>query len=283
MGKQEIGAAMSSHSTASSDESALSGIDTSVPQSPRVWNYWLGGKDNYEVDRAVGDHVLASTPQIVELARSSRAFLDRAVTFLASEAGVRQFLDIGTGLPTANNTHEVAQRAAPDAKIVYVDNDPIVLAHARALLLSTPEGATTYLDADLYDTKAVLEKASETLDFQQPIALILLNIIGHVADWDQAKSITAALVDALPSGSYLVESDGTNVIDPEALNTAARIYNEHANPQYHLRTPEMITELFAGLELLEPGVVSCPRWRTAETEVGQPVDVDQFGGVARKP
>jgi hypothetical protein len=274
---------MSSHSTASSDESALSAIDTTIPQSPRVWNYWLGGKDNYEVDRAVGDHVLASTPQIVELARSSRAFLDRAVTFLAGEAGVRQFLDIGTGLPTANNTHEVAQRAAPDSKIVYVDNDPIVLAHARALLLSTPEGTTTYLDADLYDTAAILDRAAETLDFEQPIALILLNILGHVADWDQAKSITASLVDALPSGSYLVASDGTNVIDPEALNNAARIYNEHANPQYHLRTPDMISELFTGLELLEPGVVTCPRWRQPEGDIGQVVDVDQFGGVGRKP
>lgn len=269
--------------TYSSSRAAVPEIDTSIPQSPRVWNYWLGGKDNYEVDRAVGDHVMASTPQIVELARSSRAFLNRAVVYLAGEVGVRQFLDIGTGLPTANNTHEVAQQVAPEAKIVYVDNDPVVLAHARALLLSTPEGATTYLDADLYDSATILRRAAETLDFERPIALILMNILGHVADWEQAKSIVKTLVEALPSGSYLLVSDGTNVIDPEALNEAARIYNEHANPQYHLRTPEMISELFTGLDLLEPGVVSCPSWRPEAAAVGQIVEVDQFGGVGRKP
>jgi hypothetical protein len=264
-------------------ESFAAAIDTSVPQSPRVWNYWLGGKDNYEIDRVVGDEIRQATPQIVELARSSRAFLKRAVQHLAGPVGIRQFLDIGTGLPTAENTHEVAQSVAPDARVVYVDNDPIVLAHARALLLSSSAGATAYLDADLYDADSILRQAADVLDFSQPIALILLNILGHVPDWATAKSISSNLVAALPSGSYLVASDATNVIDGEALDAAARIWNENANPKYHLRKPEQIEELFAGMELLEPGVVSCPLWRPPAAEVPRPVPVDQFGGVGRKP
>jgi S-adenosyl methyltransferase len=260
-------------------------IDTSTPHSPRVWNYWLGGKDNFATDREVGDHVRETTPQIVDLARSSRAFLVRAVKHLAGECGVRQFLDIGTGLPTANNTHQVAQQVNPAARIVYVDNDPIVLAHARALLISTPEGKTRYLDADLRDPDAVLAAARNVgiLDFDEPIALMLMNIVGHIEDWEQARGIVATLVDALPTGSYLVESDGTNVIDPDSMNEAARIYNATANPKYYLRSPEQITELFTGLQLLEPGVVSCLRWRPELGEVGRVYDVDQFGGVGRKP
>jgi S-adenosyl methyltransferase len=260
-------------------------IDTKTPQSPGVWNYWLGGKDYFESDRVVGDHVRETTPQIVDLARSSRAFLVRAVRHLAGACGVRQFLDIGTGLPTANNTHQVAQQLNPAARIVYVDNDAVVLAHARALLTSTPEGETRYLDADFRDPDAVLAAARNVgiLDFDEPIALILMNIVGHIEDWEQCRGIVATLVDALPAGSYLVESDGTNVIDPDSLNEAARIYNATANPKYHLRSPEQITELFTGLQLLDPGVVSCPWWRPELGEVGEVYDVDQFGGVGRKP
>jgi S-adenosyl methyltransferase len=260
------------------------GIDTKHPASPRVWNYWLGGKDNYEADRAVGDQVMAATPQIIDLARTSRAFLVRAVEHLAGAAGVRQFLDVGTGLPTANNTHEVAQRVAPESRVVYVDNDPIVLAHARALLTSTRQGATRYLDANFREPAEILRQARETgiIDFEQPVALILMNIIGHVADWDEARRIVATLVDALPAGSYLVVSDGTNVIDPVSLNAAAAIYNAHADPKYNLRTPEQIGELFEGLELLEPGVVTAPRWRPGPQDLGQIYDIDQFGGVGRK-
>jgi hypothetical protein len=266
-----------------SEGAATPDVDTTVPQSPRVWNYWLGGKDNYEIDRIVGEEIKTATPQIVDLARSSRSFLKRAVQHLAGEAGIRQFLDIGTGLPTAENTHEVAQSVAPDSRIVYVDNDPVVLAHARALLLGTPQGVTTYLDADLYDTDTILRDAAATLDFEKPIALILLNILGHVADWDEAKTITARLLDALPSGSYLVASDATNVVDGEALDAAAAIWNENANPKYHLRKPEQLAELFASLELLEPGLVSCPLWRPELSGIQDTREVDQFGGVGRKP
>ena len=248
-----------------------------------MWNYRLGGKDNYEIDRMVGEHVLATTPQIVDLARSSRAFLIRSVRHLAGTVGVRQFLDIGTGLPTANNTHEVAQSVAPESRIVYVDNDPIVLAHARALLTSAPGGETRYLDADLRKPARITALAADLLDFQQPIVLVLLNVLGHVEDWDEAKQIVGTLVDALPAGSFLIESDGTNVLDPVALNEAARICNEQARPRYRLRTPGHLEELFAetGLELLEPGVVSCPLWRPDQIDRQQPTD--QFGGVGRKP
>jgi hypothetical protein len=258
-------------------------IDTTVPHSPRVWNYWLGGKDNYEVDRQVGDQIRESTPQIVELARASRGFLRRAVEHLAGPAGVRQFLDVGTGLPSADNTHEVAQRVAPDARVVYVDNDPVVLAHARVLLRSSPEGHTSYVDGDLYDPDGVLEAAAATLDFERPIGLMLMGILGHVADLDEARAIVRRLLDRLPSGSYLVSCDSTNVVDGPALDAAARIWNQSAKPPYHLRTPEQIGRFFDGLELLEPGIVSCPLWRPDEFEIGTVVEVDQFGGVGRKP
>jgi len=169
-------------------------LNTNVPQTARIWNYWLGGKDNFPVDRQVGDQILQAFPAIVENARASRAFLARAVRYLAADAGVRQFLDIGTGLPTANNTHQVAQRVAPDAKVVYVDNDPVVLVHARALLTSTPEGATAYLDADLRDPDTIVQGAARTLDFTQPIAIMLMGILGHIADDEQAQSIVNRLL-----------------------------------------------------------------------------------------
>jgi O-methyltransferase involved in polyketide biosynthesis len=248
-----------------------------------VWNYWLGGKDNYEIDRLVGDQIRAMTPQIVELARSSRAFLQRAIEQLAGPAGVRQFLDIGTGLPTADNTHQVAQRVAPESRVVYVDNDPMVLAHARVLLQGTPEGHTTYVDGDLYDVDAILAQARRSLDFERPVAVILMGILGHVADWDEARSIVRRLLDPMPPGSHLVVADSTNVIDGAALDAAARMWNESASLKVYLRSPEQLTQLFDGLELLEPGVVSCPIWRPAESAVGAALAVDEFGGVGRKP
>jgi hypothetical protein len=257
------------------------GFDTSVPQTARIWNYWLGGKDNFPVDRAVGDQILEAFPAIVENARASRAFLARAVGYLADEAGIRQFLDIGTGLPTANNTHEVAQRVAPDARIVYVDNDPIVLAHARALLTSTPEGATAYIDADLRDPDKLLQEAARTLDFTQPIAIMLMGILGHIEDDDQARSIVNHLVGAVPSGSYLTMNDGTDT--SEEVVEAGRIWNQSANPTYHLRSPDRIARFFDGLELVEPGVVSPPRWRPEPSPSGLPAEIDSFCGVGRKP
>ena len=260
------------------DSSVPPEIDTSVPQTARIWNYWLGGKDNFPVDRAVGDQILEAFPAIVENARASRAFLARAVRYLAGEAGIRQFLDIGTGLPTANNTHQVAQEVAPDARIVYVDNDPIVLAHARALLTSTPEGATAYIDADLRNPKHILEEAALTLDLNQPVAVMLMGILGHIEDDDDARSIVGQLMEGVPPGSYLTMNDGTDT--SEEVVEAARIWNLSANPTYHLRSPDRIARFFEGLELVEPGVVSPPQWRP---ESGSPAAIDSYCGMGRKP
>src|SRR5262245_15558545 len=185
------------------EDTAGAGIDTTMPHSARIWNYWLGGKDNYEVDRAAGDAWAKVFPGIADVARASRQFLTRTIRYLAEDAGIRQFLDIGTGLPTADNTHQVAQRIAPEARIVYVDNDPMVLAHARALLTSTKEGATAYIHADLGEPDKIMAEAAKTLDFGQPVALILSGVLGHVTDTGQARSIAQRLMDALPSGSYL--------------------------------------------------------------------------------
>ncbi len=259
-------------------------IDTSVPQSARIWNYWLGGKDYFPVDRAAGDQYIEVFPGIVDIARASRGFLTRAVRYLASQAQLRQFLDIGTGLPTANNTHQVAQSVAPECRIVYVDNDPLVLVHARALLNSSPVGATDYVDADLRDPDKILEAASATLDFTQPIALMLMGIMGHTADYDEARSIVRRLLGGLPSGSYLALNDGTNVIS-KAFEQAQEGYNQSGAVPYILRSPEQIAGFFDGLELVEPGVLSCPRWRPdpADTSGGLPAELDAFGGVGRKP
>jgi O-methyltransferase involved in polyketide biosynthesis len=255
-------------------------IDTTRPHSARIWNYWLGGKDNFAVDREVGDKVAEIFPGMVNEARASRAFLGRAVRYLAGEAGIRQFLDIGTGLPTAENTHEIAQRVAPDSRIVYVDNDPMVLAHARALLIGTPQGATQYISADLYDPEGILRQAAGTLDFSRPIAVILMGIMGHVADDDEARSIIKRLLDAVPSGSYLVLSDGVNT-SPEAVLSMEQ-YNKSGGLQYHLRSPESLASLFAGLQLVDPGVVQRTQWRP-DPDSGTPANVDSYGGVGRKP
>ena len=260
-------------------------IDTTVPHSARIWNYWLGGKDYYPVDQAAGDQFRETFPEIVDIARASRQFLSRAVRYLAGEAGIRQFLDIGTGLPTVDNTHQVAQRVAPECRIVYVDNDPLVLTHARALLTSTPQGVTDYIAADLREPDKIVEAAAKTLDFTQPVALMVMNILGHVGDYDEARSIVQRLLDVLPSGSYLAHCDGTNVIDKAAMDEALRVYNESGAVPYYPRSPEQIAGFFDGLELVEPGVVSCPRWRPdpANGSGGLPAELDEFGGVGRKP
>jgi O-methyltransferase involved in polyketide biosynthesis len=258
------------------------GIDASVPHSARIWNYWLGGKDNYPVDRAAGDQFREVFPAIYDVTRASRRFLIRAVRFLAGEAGVRQFLDVGTGLPTADNTHEVAQRVAPESRIVYVDNDPVVLAHARALLTSTPEGATAYVDADLHEPDRILEAAAETLDFTRPVALMLLGILGHVGDDQEARSIVRRLLEPMASGSYLAVYDGTDT-DPAGVEAQDQ-YNRSGAVPYHLRSPERIAGFFDGLVLVEPGVVSVTRWRPDPADADDlPADVDAFGGVGRKP
>ncbi|ATL31601.1 hypothetical protein KY5_6583c [Streptomyces formicae] len=252
-------------------------IDTSKPHSARFWNYFVGGKDNYEKDRELGDHIREIFPGLVDVARTSRQFLGRAVRHLATEQGIRQFLDIGTGLPTADNTHEVAQAAAPDSRIVYVDNDPLVLAHARALLTSTPEGVTSYIDADLYDPEAILEKAAATLDFSRPVALIILNTLGHVADYDRARDLVARLMAGLPSGSYLVISDSTAT--SEGMIAASNEYNKSGAIPYYVREVAEIGGFFDGLDLVEPGVEQVTRWRA---ESADPTPVDAYGAVGRK-
>jgi hypothetical protein len=260
-------------------------IDTTVSHSARVWNYWLGGKDNYPVDREVGDKVAEMYPDIVQLARAARAFLTRAVLYLAGEEGIRQFMDVGTGLPTVNNTHEVAQSIAPESRVVYADNDPLVLAHARALLTSSPEGVTDYIDADLRDPGKILQEAARTLDFTEPIAITLIAILHHITDYDEARSIVNRLMEAVPSGSYLVISHSTNVIYGPASDEAVGRWNKFGKPPVILRSPAQIARFFDGLELLEPGVVSTPRWRPNVADIGGslPREVDQFCGVGRKP
>jgi hypothetical protein len=265
------------HSPAQGD-TAGTGIDTTVPHSARIWNYWLGGKDNYAVDREAGDQYLEIFPGIKVVARSSRGFLTRAVRYLAGEAGIRQFLDIGTGLPTADNTHEVAQRVAPDSKIVYVDNDPLVLAHARALLTSLPAGVCEYLDADIRNPEAILDVAAGLLDFTRPVALMLMGIMGHFTD-EEAYPIVDRLVAGLPSGGYFALYDGANT--NEAFNQAQEGYNNSGAVPYHLRSPEQFVRFFQGLEMVEPGVVPVPLWRPDPD--AEPVEIYSYCGVGRKP
>lgn len=254
-------------------------LDSSVPHSARVWNYLLGGKDNYPPDREVGEVIMRMFPDIAQLARLQRTFLARAVHYLTAEAGIRQFLDIGTGLPTADNTHEVAQREIPEARIVYVDNDPLVLVHAQALLTSAPGGVTDYIEADIRDPERILEGAAETLDFDQPIALMMLGILGQLPDRERPHEILTKLLAALPSGSYLALSDGTDT--SKSLNAAIATYNTSSASSYHLRSPDRIAAYFEGLELVEPGVVPTSRWRLDAPQIGHE-SVDAICGVGRK-
>jgi hypothetical protein len=240
------------------------GLDVNTAHPARVWNYWLGGRDYFAADRATGEQLNREFPHLAQTARAERAFLVRAVRFLAGPARIRQFLDIGAGLPAGGNTHEVAQRIAPEAGIVYADNDPAVLLHARALLqspmlASTPEGVVSYVDADLRDVTAVLAGAARTLDLGRPVALIMLGILGHIDDYGAARSITSQLMDALPAGSYLAVADGVAGSGP--VVEAQQRYNDVAAVPYHLRRPDQLASFFDGLDLVEPGVVPCPRWK----------------------
>jgi hypothetical protein len=255
-------------------------IDVSVPHSARVWNYWLGGSDNFAADRAAGDAFVQTFPAIIDVTRASRAFLGRSVRYLAEEAGLDQFLDVGSGLPTAENTHEIAQRAAARARVVYIDNDPIVLAHARTLLAGGPPGATAYLDADLNDPESILTQAAATLDLHRPVGLILNAVMGHIADDARARTIVDRLMAGLCSGSYLSLCDGTE--SDEAGRHAQDEYNDSGAEAYHLRTPAKIAEFFTGLELIEPGLVTITRWRP-DPELPLPPEMETFGGVGRKP
>ena len=253
-----------------------------IPQSARIWNYWMGGKDNFPVDRAAGDAVIEVNPGIVTVARQSRQFLIRAVSLLTGELGIRQFLDIGTGLPTLENTHEVAQSIAPDAKIVYVDNDPVVLAHARALLSNTtPEGVTDYVSADFHDPDLIVSDAHNILNFTKPIAVMFMGVLGHVEDFAEMRGIVKRVVDAVPSGSYLLLWDSTSTSDDVVRG---REMQAEKQIPYELRTVEELAQCFEGLELVEPGLVPITQWRPSARDVGTPVTpVDAYGALGRKP
>jgi hypothetical protein len=265
-----------------SGDDAATKLDAGVPHSARLWNYWLGGKDNFAVDRAVADQILAMVPEMVESARADRAYLGRVVRYLAGEVGIRQFLDVGTGIPTANNTHEVAQQIAPTSRIVYVDNDPLVLVHARALLTSHPEGRTDYLEADLREPEKIIEGARRTLDFDQPIGLTMLGILNFVPDDDVAAQLVARLVEALPPGSYLAISHPTTEINGETMIEALRLWNDGPAAKMVLRSAEQVKHLFGDLDMVEPGVVSCSQWRPDKGEENAE-PVPHYGGVGRKP
>ncbi|MFF6996446.1 SAM-dependent methyltransferase [Streptomyces sp. NPDC008313] len=257
-------------------------LNTSVAHNARVWNFWVGGKDHYEVDERVGEQVASMFPVIRDVARADRDFLGRAVRLLADERGIRQFLDIGTGLPTVDNTHEIAQRVAPESRIVYVDNDPIVLAHARTLLTSTAEGSTDYIDADAHDPDAIVREAATTLDFGRPVAVMMLGILNFVLDTDRARDIVRRVMAAVPSGSHLVLTHPTTDADlgGEGNVEAMRFWNENATPPITARGRAEVASFLDGLDLLDPGLVACSQWRAEESS---PVVVPQFGAVAVKP
>ena len=268
--------------TASADPGTGHRADTSVAHIARVYNYWLGGKDHFAADRAAGEATIAVYPGIRMSARANRAFLARAVHYLAEAEGIRQFLDIGTGLPTANNTHEVAQTAAPGSRVVYVDNDPLVLAHARALLTSRPEGATAYLDADLRDTGKILEQAAETLDFGQPVAIMLIAILHYIPALAQARSIVASLLAAVPPGSFLAISHAGSDLSPQEMAALEQHLNEHLPGDRHAARPrEEVVRLFEGTTLLAPGVVPVSQWRPGTADEAAAATT-LWGGVGRK-
>ncbi len=249
----------------------------------RVYDYWLGGKDHFAADRAVAEQVAAAYPDIRVAVRAQRAFLARAVQFLVTQAGIRQFLDIGTGLPSANNTHHVAQAAVPQSRVVYVDNDPIVLSHARALLTSSPEGATAYIDADLRATGTILEQAADVLDFGQPVAVMLLGILQGIPDRDEPGAIVARLMDAVVPDSYLAITQIASDVAVGEVAEGVQRYNERAAVPVAARTHAEVCRFFAGLDLVEPGVVQVHRWRAGAGDLRNVRDLAIYAGVARKP
>jgi O-methyltransferase involved in polyketide biosynthesis len=256
-------------------------FDISRAHPARIYDYWLGGRDNYEADRVAAELAIQADPAIVPGVRANRAFLRCAVQYLAGEAGIRQFLDIGTGLPTADNTHEVAQAIAPESRIVYVDNDPIVLAHARALLDSTPQGATAYIQADARDPAAIIREAAQTLDFRQPVAVMLLMIMQYIPDSDGPRQVVSRLADAVPSGSYLALSTVTrDIVADRITEGAARLNKRMGAASISLRTREEIAGFFDGLDLVEPGLVHLPEWRAVSASGNW---MPAYAGVARKP
>ncbi|HEV2870328.1 MAG TPA: SAM-dependent methyltransferase [Actinomycetota bacterium] len=259
-------------------------INTNVPQSARVYDYWLGGKDHFPADRALGDAIAGALPTIRTQVRAQRAFLGRAVRYLTRDAGIRQYLDIGTGIPSAGNVHDVAQEIAPESRVLYVDNDPIVLAHARALMAGTPEGSVAFIQADLREPEAILgdPAVAAILDLAQPVGLVLVGVMHHLRDSDDPRRVVATLVGALAPGSYLVLSQSTPDFDPEAMRNLAAASEQGgiANVPRSLAGTE---PFFAGLELVEPGLVPMAAWRPDPGAAKDPGGVYAYGGVARKP
>jgi hypothetical protein len=258
-------------------------FDTTVAHPARVWDYWLGGKDNFAADREAGERVIAAMPTMEAVARAGRAFLASAVHYLAAGMGIRQFLDIGTGLPTASNTHEVAQKVGPDSRIVYVDNDPIVLTHARALLTSTKQGETAYVDADLRDTGKILAEARNVLDFSQPVAVMLLHVLHFIPDGDDPYGIVAKLMEPMPSGSYLVVAHGTRELDRRDLRQATDQYNSNTAALITPRGKAEVARFFDGLELVEPGITPVGVWRPGPMDEVPTQGLSTYCAVARKP
>ena len=268
--------------TPSAGHDAALSIDRSVAHVARVYDYWLGGKDNFAADRQAGEQAIQAYPDIVFSVRANRAFLARAVRYLAKDAGIRQFLDIGTGIPTANNTHEVAQSVAPGSNVVYVDNDPVVLTHARALLVSDDRGRTNYIDADLRDTGRILAEAALTLDFSQPVAIMLMAILQHLDDAEDPYAIVAALAGAVPPGSYLAISHPAADLAAQEMAQMAERLNKLMAEKVTFRTRPQVARFFEGLELAEPGMVRVQEWRP-DTEIDAKSPAALWGGVARKP
>jgi SAM-dependent methyltransferase len=259
-------------------------INTHVPQSARVYDYWLGGKDHFPADRALGEAIAEALPTIRTQVRAQRAFLGRAVRYLARDAEVRQFLDIGTGIPSAGNVHDVAQEIAPESRVLYVDNDPIVLGHARALMAGTPEGTVAFIQADLREPEAILgdPAVARTIDLAQPVGLVLIGVMHHLRDDDDPRRIVATLVEALAPGSYLVLSQSTPDFDPDAMGALAAASEQGGIPN----VPRSLADtepFFAGLELVEPGLVPMAAWRPDPGADQDPRSVYAYGGVARKP
>jgi hypothetical protein len=259
-------------------------LDQSRPHSARVWDYWLGGKSNYQVDRAVADQIEQVVPDAAEAARADRGFLMRSVRHLTTEAGVRQFLDLGAGLPTNHNTHEVAQHLAPESRVVYVDNDPLVLRYAEALLTSDPQGATQYVDADVRDVEPILEAARATLDFSRPVAVMMLGIVQFIVDDAQAREVVGRFLDEVPAGSYLALAHPVKGVSGE-VDRALQMWNDEGVDPQTLRSTDDVAGYFDGLEILAPGVVPCAAWRPDDADLGGDRTVAPWRvcAVGRKP
>ncbi|MGH3167216.1 MAG: SAM-dependent methyltransferase [Trebonia sp.] len=270
-----------SRSLVPDDEDRPADVDISVAHPARVYDFWLGGKDHFAADREAGEQALEAYPDLVIAVRANRAFLGRTVRYLAGESGIRQFLDIGTGIPAANNTHEVAQSVAADSRIVYADNDQMVLAHARALLRGKPEGATAYLEADLRDVRKILDSAARVLDFGQPVAVMLAAVLQYIPDDDDPYRIVSELLAAVPEGSHLVISHPASDINTEQVAESMQRYNERAVGQATPRAHADVARFFAGLELLSPGLVPIPDWRPDAPAAGV-ASIAMWGGVGRK-